>query len=228
MRIDLSLYGSTVQAGMQLCESIHRHGYEAYLVGGCVRDIVMENIGVIAKANIHDVDIATNMPIEQLRKFYTTADNNGEAHGTILVKSGDTYFEVTQFRTDGVYSDGRHPDSVNFTKSFKEDTARRDFTINAMGIDYDGNVIDYNGGIEDIKKLDRSDIKSTGTATLGFPVSIFTCLAYSVTSSSTFLMAPSRFLIILILAKKRTTKLINLAVGFGKNIVPATITGQKA
>lgn len=141
-------FDKTVASGMDLCRVIVQKGYEAYLVGGCVRDMIMQRLGMSDKTDIHDVDIATNMPIEQLRHNFKTASNNGEAHGTILVEHDGIYFEVTQFRTDGIYSDGRHPDSVTFTKSFKEDTARRDFTINAMGLDYNGVVIDYHNGIK--------------------------------------------------------------------------------
>ena len=148
MKIDVSQYNYEVVGGSCLCSMINSYGYEAYLVGGCVRDIVMHTLGMVDNANIHDVDIATNMPIEMLKAKFKTASNNGEVHGTILVKWNDIYFETTQFRTDGAYTDGRHPDSITFTESFKEDTARRDFTINAMGIDADGNVIDYHNGIK--------------------------------------------------------------------------------
>lgn len=141
-------FDKTVASGMDLCRVIVQKGYEAYLVGGCVRDMIMQRLGMSDKTDIHDVDIATNMPIEQLRHNFKTASNNGEAHGTILVEHDGIYFEVTQFRTDGIYSDGRHPDSVTFTKSFKEDTARRDFTINAMGLDCNGVVIDHHNGIK--------------------------------------------------------------------------------
>ena len=141
-------FDKTVASGMDLCRVIVQKGYEAYLVGGCVRDMIMQRLGMSDKTDIHDVDIATNMPIELLQHNFKTASNNGEAHGTILVEHDGIYFEVTQFRTDGIYSDGRHPDSVTFTKSFKEDTARRDFTINAMGLDCNGVVIDYHNGIK--------------------------------------------------------------------------------
>lgn len=148
MKIDLSKYSSDVISGAGLCNKIASYGYEAYLVGGCVRDMVMENLDLVEHADIHDVDIATNMPIELLKKNFKTNSNNGEAHGTILVKWCDIYFEVTQFRMDGTYSDSRHPDFITFTKSFKEDTARRDFTINAMGLDCNGVVIDHHNGIK--------------------------------------------------------------------------------
>lgn len=151
MKIDVLNCDMNTRTGLALCADIVSRGFEAYLVGGCVRDIVMESLGVIENANVHDIDIATNMPIKELKGTYRTASNNGEAHGTILVEYGGVYFEVTQFRCDGGYSDGRHPDSVQFTSSFEEDTLRRDFTINAMGLDHEGNVIDYNGGINDIK-----------------------------------------------------------------------------
>ena len=80
-----------VHAGFRLCEEINRYGYEAYLVGGCVRDILMDK-------HIHDVDIATNMPINELKDKFYWHDNNGEKHGTILVNFAGHYIETTQFQ----------------------------------------------------------------------------------------------------------------------------------
>lgn len=89
-------------------------------------------------------------PYELKDKFYWH-DNNGEKHGTILVNFAGHYIETTQFRADGNYSDGRHPDSVEFSKSFEEDTKRRDFTINAIGLDADGKIVDFQNGQKDIE-----------------------------------------------------------------------------
>lgn len=155
MKIRKEFISPKVNTGIGLLAEINKRGHEAYIAGGAVRDIVMCQMGMMSKpANVaewvHDVDIATNMPIEDLKLAFRCNSNNGEKHGTILVHYEGMVFEVTQFRVDGDYSDGRHPDSVNFTKSFKEDCARRDYTINAMGLDKDLNVIDYFGGIEDL------------------------------------------------------------------------------
>lgn len=156
MNINIHKYSNDcLDMAMQLVKEINGFGYEAYAVGGCVRDMIQLELGQTVTTNFHDVDIATNMPIEELQKHFKTRSNNGEAHGTILVLYGDELYgfpyEVTQFRTDGDYSDGRHPDSVTFAKTFKEDASRRDLTINALGLDADGNVIDYFGGVDDIK-----------------------------------------------------------------------------
>ena len=105
------------------------------------------------------------MPIDELYDNFRCTSNNGEAHGTILVLFENEPFEVTQFRTDGDYTDGRHPDSVKFTKSFKDDTSRRDFTINAMGIDCRGNLIDYHGGEKD---LENGILRTVGVASERF------------------------------------------------------------
>ena len=129
---------------------ISKRGYEAYIAGGAVRDLVRHHLHMANANEVHDVDIATNMPIEELKQAFRCDSNNGEAHGTILVHYDGMVFEVTQFRVDGDYSDGRHPDSVEFAKTFKEDCSRRDFTINAMGLDKDMNVIDYFDGIGDL------------------------------------------------------------------------------
>lgn len=172
MKIDLAKYSTNneLNLAMMLIAQINSYGYEAYAVGGCVRDLVRYELGQTDTPNIHDVDIATNMPIEKLQENFTTRSNNGEAHGTILVlfRAGLEFagydpvpFEVTQFRTDGDYSDGRHPDSVKFAKTFKEDASRRDLTINALGLDADGNVIDYFGGVDDIK---NKIIRTVGNA----------------------------------------------------------------
>ena len=93
MKIDVSKYNYEVIGGSCLCSIINSYGYEAYLVGGCVRDIIMYTLGMVDNANIHDVDIATNMPIEMLKAKFKTASNNGEVHGTILVKWNDIYFD---------------------------------------------------------------------------------------------------------------------------------------
>lgn len=154
-----------VAEGLKLAREISGLGYEALLVGGCVRDMVRWKLGLDDEPSVHDVDIATNMPAEEMARHFRTASNNGEKHGTILVFSGDIPFEVTRFRADGEYSDGRHPDSIEFADTFEEDTRRRDFTMNAMGMDGDCRVIDYHCGIESI----RSGVLST----VGNPVDRF-------------------------------------------------------
>ena len=131
--------------GIKLMELINSYGYEALVVGGAVRDIIMGD------KNIHDIDIATNMPIDEIKNKFITYDIGGEKHGTVIVIFKNFSFELTQFRVENGYSDNRHPDEVKYVNSFEEDSKRRDFTINSMGINSAGLVIDYNGGIEDIK-----------------------------------------------------------------------------
>lgn len=152
MRIDWKYFNNNeeVVKGIDLVRQINELGYDAYIVGGCVRDIVRWYTNKTGDPNIHDVDICTNMPMDKLYKTFKCESNNGEEHGTILVFNKGEAFEVTQFRADGDYSDGRHPDSVKWADTFEEDSKRRDFTINAMAIDADGNLIDYHGGAEDL------------------------------------------------------------------------------
>ena len=147
MRLDIvDLAGSLGFYANQLMNKIQSYGYESYIVGGAVRDIVM------GSSHIHDIDIATNMPMDEIKSKFTAYEyGGGEKHGTLIVKwQGGCTFELTQFRTEGTYTDGRRPDSVEFTSSFEEDVKRRDFTINAMGIDANGNLIDYHNGQSDL------------------------------------------------------------------------------
>lgn len=160
MKIDWTSFSNpSIQRGVALMRQINSYGYEAYIVGGCVRDIVLGD------KNVHDVDIATNMPIPELHSHFNTHDNGGEKHGTILVEWGGEQFEVTQFRAEQGYSDSRHPDQVSWVNSFEEDTKRRDFTFNAMGIDANGNVIDHHGGVDDLR---RKVLRTVGSASERF------------------------------------------------------------
>lgn len=135
-----------VVGGVELMRGINGLGFEAYVVGGAVRDISMGD------KDVHDIDIATNMPIEEIKKHFKTIEyGGGEKHGTVIVHYKSNDYELTQFRTESGYSDKRRPDKVEFVQSFEEDTKRRDFTINSMGIDAQGNVIDYHGGAKDIE-----------------------------------------------------------------------------
>jgi tRNA nucleotidyltransferase (CCA-adding enzyme) len=118
---------------------------QTYIVGGAVRDIIMGYIP-------NDFDIATNVPCSIIDQKFETFDigKNKDFGISVVIFEGETR-EVANFRKDGEYSDGRHPDSVEIVDSFEEDSARRDFTINAMGMTSDGTIIDHHNGMEDIK-----------------------------------------------------------------------------
>ena len=121
-------------------------GFEAYIVGGCVRDSLLGK-------EPHDWDICTSATPEEMQKVlseYRTYDT-GLKHGTLTVRPEDgEAYEVTTFRTEGKYSDNRHPDKVVFVRSLKDDLSRRDFTMNAMAYSDEAGVIDYFGGIGDL------------------------------------------------------------------------------
>ncbi len=123
------------------------HGFEAYTVGGCVRDFAM---GIIP----HDYDLAASAaPDEIIACFsgYKTIET-GKKHGTVTVVINGENIEITSFRIDGEYADNRHPDSVTFTRSLSDDLSRRDFTVNAMAYSDSTGIIDFFGGIEHIRK----------------------------------------------------------------------------
>lgn len=118
-------------------------GFEAYAVGGCVRDSILGRVP-------DDWDITTSARPDQVKAVFGRTVDTGIKHGTVTVLLGHEGFEVTTFRIDGEYTDGRHPDEVAFTASLKEDVRRRDFTINAMAYSERTGLIDYFGGIQDI------------------------------------------------------------------------------
>lgn len=126
-----------------ILDLLEKNGFCAYLVGGCVRDFLMH-------IKTDDIDIATNATPGQIIdafKDYKTIDIGSE-YGTIIVLAGDYSFDITTYRVDGVYLGNRRPGSVEFTSELKEDIKRRDFTVNAIA--YNGEFIDYYGGISDI------------------------------------------------------------------------------
>lgn len=130
----------------EILERLVSAGYQAFYVGGCVRDTVMER-------EISDVDIATDALPEQIISVFDgyKVIPTGLRHGTVTVMSRGVPFEITTFRIDGNYSDSRRPDSVTFSCNIADDLSRRDFTVNAMAMDKDGNITDPFGGMADIK-----------------------------------------------------------------------------
>ena len=121
-------------------------GYKAYLVGGAVRDIFLHK-------KPHDFDVATNATPQDVISLFKFVVPTGIEHGTVTVHYKGVEIEVTTFRTEAGYSDGRHPDSINYAATIEEDLARRDFTMNAIAASLeDGFIVDPYGGQEDIKK----------------------------------------------------------------------------
>ena len=142
----------------QIICTLQEHGYEAYAVGGCVRDSILGRIP-------DDWDITTSAtPLETKALFARTFDT-GIEHGTITVLLDKDAFEVTTYRVDGEYEDSRHPKEVTFTRSLKEDLLRRDFAINAMAYNESEGLIDIFGGIED---LNNKTIRCVGNARARF------------------------------------------------------------
>ena len=128
-----------------LLTRLHAAGYAAYAVGGCVRDSLLGQPP-------HDWDLCTSATPEQVLELFGKAHciPTGLQHGTVTVKHGGALYEITTFRTEGAYSDGRHPDHVAFVPDVKEDLARRDFTINAMAYNAEEGLIDPFGGQSDL------------------------------------------------------------------------------
>ena len=130
----------------EILKQLNRAGYEAYVVGGCVRDALLGR-------EPHDWDICTSaLPEQVIASFpHQNVYKTGIQHGTVLLRWEGEGYEITTFRTEGNYSDHRHPDQVRFVGSLKEDLARRDFTINAMAYHPDTGVVDWFGGQEDLR-----------------------------------------------------------------------------
>ena len=134
--------------------SLEEHGFEGFAVGGCVRDSLL-------KKTPKDWDITTDaLPVDMKKIFKKTFDT-GIAHGTVTVLMDGVGYELTTYRIDGNYSDGRHPDSVSFSKNLSEDLCRRDFTINAMAYSNKKGIVDLFDGRKD---LQNGIIRAVGDA----------------------------------------------------------------
>ncbi len=132
-----------------ICKTLKEQGYAAYIVGGAVRDMLLNR-------QPHDFDIATNAKPDEVSKLLKTYPS-GIAFGTVTALIDEEAYEITTFRTDGDYSDGRHPNGVTYADTIKEDLSRRDFTINAMAYDViDDRLIDPYNGAKDIFNHDTN------------------------------------------------------------------------
>lgn len=127
-----------------IIDIFRRHGFEAYAVGGCIRDLILAR-------EPEDFDITTSAVPKQIKSIFHHTVDTGIEHGTVTVLIDGEPFEVTTYRVDGKYTDGRHPDTVRFTPSLKEDLKRRDFTINAMAYNENIGLVDFYGGMADLQ-----------------------------------------------------------------------------
>jgi tRNA nucleotidyltransferase (CCA-adding enzyme) len=128
-----------------ILNTLKDNGYEAYVVGGSVRDSLL-------KRTVGDYDITTKALPEDIIRFFPHTVPTGIKHGTVTVVMNKNHYEVTTYRIDGEYTDNRHPDEVIFTSSLKEDLSRRDFTINAMAYNETDGIVDLFNGTEDLSK----------------------------------------------------------------------------
>ena len=142
------------QAAIPILKQIEAAGFEAYFVGGCVRDALLD-------LPIHDVDIATSAYPQEVKQIFKRTVDTGIQHGTVTVLDHGHGYEITTFRTETGYQDFRRPDQVTFVRSLKEDQLRRDFTINALAARHDGTIIDNFGGLQD---LDANLLRAVGNA----------------------------------------------------------------
>lgn len=135
---------ATREDALLIMQTLERAGHQAYLVGGCVRDLLLSR-------PVHDYDIATSAFPDQVQSLFPHTAPTGLRHGTVTVLIGQEPYEVTTFRTEGSYENHRRPESVAFVTDLEEDLARRDFTINAMALSSDGTLVDCFGGQADLQ-----------------------------------------------------------------------------
>ena len=148
------ILGLVPAAVREVCNVLHQAGHEAYVVGGAIRDLLL------GRAVAPDWDVATSALPESILRLFPRAIPTGIAHGTVTVVHCNQTVEVTTFRAESGYADGRHPDSVVFLRTLEDDLARRDFTVNALALDVrDGSLRDPFGGAED---LARRRIRAVG------------------------------------------------------------------
>lgn len=145
---------SEFQEALPILEKLKAAGYEAYFVGGSVRDAILGR-------PIHDVDIATSSYPEETKTVFPRTIDVGIEHGTVLVLHHDQEYEITTFRTEDLYVDFRRPNQVSFVRSLEEDLKRRDFTVNAFALDENSQIIDKFGGLKD---LDAKVLRAVGLA----------------------------------------------------------------
>jgi len=152
-------YAARIPAHVHACmELLTQNGFESYLVGGAVRDLILGSTPA-------DFDLATDASPEQMLNVFRNYKTipTGISHGTVTVLLTGRTVEITTYRVDGTYTDSRRPDNVLFSKSLEEDVKRRDFTINALAMDRNGNIVDYVGGQAD---LANQIIRSVGDPNL--------------------------------------------------------------
>lgn len=126
-------------------KKIQQAGFEAYFVGGCVRDLLLGK-------EPHDVDIATSAYPAEIKQIFKRTIDTGIKHGTVTVLNQHRAYEITTFRTESSYQDFRRPDHVTFVRSLNNDLQRRDLTINALAMDLNGQIIDLFNGLQDLKQ----------------------------------------------------------------------------
>lgn len=143
-----------LRAAVPVLERINQAGFEVYFVGGCVRDTLL-------RRPLHDVDLATSAYPQEIKQIFPQTIDTGIEHGTVTVIYQKKAYEITTFRTESGYQDYRRPDKVEFVRSLKEDLKRRDFTINALAMNAQGEIIDLFAGIAD---LQQRQIRAVGVA----------------------------------------------------------------
>ncbi|HLQ72149.1 MAG TPA: CCA tRNA nucleotidyltransferase, partial [Bacillota bacterium] len=135
---------STFSKAIKVIQHIEKKGFNAYFVGGCVRDLIIGR-------PVGDIDIATSAKPFDIQHIFRKVIPVGIEHGTVIVRWEGDSFEVTTFRLENTYSDQRHPDNVTFVQTIDQDLKRRDFTMNAIAMDKTGNIVDPYGGKKDIE-----------------------------------------------------------------------------
>ena len=131
------------KGAIDILKIFNQNGYEAYFVGGCVRDYLLGE-------DFSDIDITTNALPDEVKKVFRKSIDTGIQHGTVTILVNGESYEVTTFRTEEDYTNHRSPEKVEFVSNLREDLDRRDFTINAMALDYNGKLFDYHNGDQDL------------------------------------------------------------------------------